>query len=136
MEAGMSDNPSVLILDDEVIVCQRLQEHLEKKSMEVETFTDSQSAIDRLAEKRFDVVVTDLKMKGPSGLDVLQFVRGNSPSTEVIIITGYASMEAAREAEYTGVAGFITKPFQMESVSNLIKKAAKQARKQGGRSEP
>ena len=71
----MTSSPEILILDDEMIVCERLKEHLEKKGFRVEIFNDSQKAIDRLGEKTFAVVVTDLKMKGPSGLDVLQFVR-------------------------------------------------------------
>jgi len=128
----LSQEPSVLILDDEPVVCERLQEHLEKLGLAVEIYTDSQQAIDRLAEKRFSVVVTDLKMKGPTGIDVLRFVRDQSPGTQVIIITGYATMEAAREAEFTGVAGFITKPFQLESIGKLIKKTVAKAGKQKG----
>lgn len=128
----MSRESSVLILDDERVVCERLQEHLEKLGLTVEIYTDSQEAIDRLAEQRFSVVVTDLKMKGPTGLDVLHFVRDHSPGTQVFIITGYATMEAARDAEFSGVAGFITKPFQLDSIGKLISKAAARANKQKG----
>jgi len=74
-------------------------------------------------------------MKGPSGLDVMHFVRENRPGTQVIIITGYASMDAAREAEYSGVIGFVTKPFQLPKVGALVKKAAKKAARRKGGSE-
>jgi DNA-binding NtrC family response regulator len=117
----------ILILDDEALVCERLKEHLDKDGFQTETFTESQVALDRLASKQFDVVVTDLKMKGPSGLDVLHFVRSNSPKTEVILITGYASMEAAREAEFSGVFGFVTKPFKMDDLGRMIRRAADKA---------
>lgn len=123
----------VLVLDDEDMVCERLKSHLEKKGFEVETFTESQSAIDRMVDKTFDVVITDVKMEGPSGLDVLHFVRRESPGTQVIVITGYGSMEAIREAEYGGAFEFINKPFSSKDMEALTLKAAKKARKQGTR---
>ena len=119
----------VMVLDDEEVVCERLKAHLEKKDCRVETFVESQKAIDRLTEKRFDVVITDVKMKGPSGLDVLHFVRRESPSTQVIVITGYGSMENFREAEYGGAFEFINKPFTSRAMEKLTSKAAKKARK-------
>jgi len=130
----MEKGAEVLVLDDEEIVCERLKEHLENSGFQVETFTESQQAIDRLGEKQFDVVVTDLKMEGPSGLDVLHFVRNQMEGTQVIMITGYGSIEAAREADYTGVYKFIHKPFQLEELGKLVKKAAKKAVKLKGRS--
>lgn len=120
----------VLVLDDEEIVCDRVKEHLEKKGFRVETFTQSTKALSRLGEKRFDVVVTDLKMSGPTGLDVLRHVQEHSPATEVIIITAYASIEVANEAEIVGAFGFVCKPFQLEEVHKLVKAAAKKAMKQ------
>ena len=131
----MTNPVEVLVLDDEDIVCERLKGELERSNFYVETFTESQQAIDRLTEKTFDVVVTDLKMEGPTGLDVLRFVRDNSRGTQVIIITGYASMEAAREADYTGVYDFIQKPFQLDKMAAMVKKAAKKAAKLRGRAK-
>jgi len=126
----MTNRTEVLVLDDEAIVCKRLKEYLEKSNVHVEAFTKSQEAIDRLAGKTFDVVITDLKMEGPTtGLDVLHFVRSHTQGTQVIVITGYATMEAAREAEYTGVYDFITKPFRMERIEKMVKKAARKARR-------
>jgi two-component system response regulator AtoC len=121
----------VLVLDDEEVVCERLKAHLEKKGFEVEAFTESQTAIDRMATKSFDVVITDVKMEGPSGLDVLHFVRRENPATQVIVITGYGSIESIREAEYGGAFEFINKPFTSKAIEALTLKAAKKARKQG-----
>ena len=131
----MGTKAEVLVLDDESIVCERLKEHLEKSNFLVETFTESQKAIDRLGQKHFDVVVTDLKMEGPTGLDVLHFIRINAKGTQVIMITGYATIETAREAEFSGVHAFVSKPFRMKDVGALVKKAAKKARRLRGRSE-
>jgi len=88
----------ILILDDEPIVCERLKPALEKSGFEVETYTDSQKVIDRLMEEKFDVLVTDLKMQGPDGIDVLRFAQEHAPATKVIIITGFATVDTAREA--------------------------------------
>ena len=117
----------VMVVDDEEIVCDRLKNHLEKDGFIVETFTVSEEAIAALGGKRYHVVVTDLKMAGPSGLDVLHNVRKQGYSTQVIIMTGYASLEAAREAEAVGAFDFICKPFEMKELSKQIKNAAKRA---------
>jgi pyruvate,water dikinase len=127
-ERAMANRTEVLVLDDEPIVGERLKEFLEKKGMSVETFTDSREALGRLGEKQFQVVVTDLKMKGPSGLEVLLEVKNRRLPTEVIVITGYRSIEAAREAECVGAFGFVDKPFRLEALHDLVAKAAKRSR--------
>ncbi len=123
----MDRNGQVMVIDDEEIVCNRLRDHLKKQGLDVETYTESEKAVARLTEKSFDVVVTDLKMKAPDGLDVLHHVRRTSPATQVIIVTGYATIESEREAEYSGVYGFVSKPFRLEAVGSMVKKAAKKA---------
>jgi len=110
----------ILVVDDEPIVFERLKPALEKVGFYVETHTDSQNAIDRLAEEKFDVVVTDIKMKGPDGLDILHFVKQQSPSTQVVIITGFATVDSAREAMKSGAADFIAKPFKIRQLRDLI----------------
>ena len=110
----------ILVVDDEPIVCERLKPALEKVGFYVETYTESQNAIDRLAEEKFDVVVTDIKMKGPDGLDILHFVKQQSPSTQVVIITGFATVDSAREAMKSGAADFIAKPFKIRQLRDLI----------------
>jgi len=95
----------------------------------VTTFTDSNQALAALEEQRFHVVVTDLKMAGATGLDVLQNVRQRGHPTQVIIITGYGSIEAAREAEAVGAYDFVCKPFELKELTKKVKKAAKRARR-------
>jgi DNA-binding NtrC family response regulator len=122
-------NAEILILDDEPIVGDRLKPALEKCGYTVETLTDSQEAIDRLAQKRYDVLITDLKMSGPSGLDVLRFVKEQSPSTGVIVITGYATAEQATESMKGGAVDFIAKPFRISQLTELVGRTIAQARK-------
>lgn len=123
----MKEPQSVLVIDDEPIVCERLKPVLEKEGFIVETFIQSDQAIERLKEKSFNVVVTDLKMKGPSGMDILSFIKQTSPGTQVIMITGYATFEMNREAEAIGAFDFIAKPFRMKDLAKLVKKATKRS---------
>ncbi len=125
----MSEKIEVLVLDDEPIVCERLKDFLDKKGVLTETFTDSQNALNRIKEKVFDVIVTDLKMEGATGMDVLLTVKKSGYNSEVIIITGYGAFETLREAEIVGVFDYISKPFKMADLFALVKKAAKKAKK-------
>jgi DNA-binding NtrC family response regulator len=124
----MATDIDVMVLDDEPTVCERLKDFFEKNGMKVETFTESSSAVERLAQQRFHVVVTDLKMKGPTGIDVLVAVKNQKLPTEVIVITGYRTMDATRAAECVGAYAFLDKPFHLEQLRDLVKKAAKRAR--------
>ena len=109
------------------IVGERLKEFLEDKGMEVEAFSDSGKALARLKEKNFAVVVTDLKMAGATGMDVLKYVREKQPLAQVILITAYGQMEAVREAEALQAFEIVHKPFQMAELHKIIKKAARRA---------
>lgn len=123
-ERSVRDVKKVAILDDEPIVCERLKPALEKAGFQVETFTESQQLIDRLAQQRFDVLVTDLKLPKPDGLDVMRFVRELYPSTKVIIITGFATVDTAREALKMGAVDFIAKPFKISELRDLVIRVA------------
>ncbi len=116
----MKTKKRVLVLDDEAIVCERLQPALERVGFIVETFTDSQAAVDRVAQERFDIVITDLKMQKPDGLDILRFVREQSLDTKVIVITGFATVETAREALKSGAVDFLAKPFKISQLRDLV----------------
>jgi DNA-binding NtrC family response regulator len=121
----MAGEKNVMVLDDEPIVGERMRPALEKEGFTVEVFTDSAAAIERLQQTRFRVLVTDMKMRGPSGMDVLRFVREQSPTTQVIVITGYATIETNHEAEALGAFHFVAKPFKMKDLVKLVTKAAK-----------
>lgn len=121
----------IMVLDDEPIVGERLKDFLEGKGLSVESYTDSKKAIQRISEKDFDVLVTDYKMDGPNGLDVLRFVNECSPSTQVIVITAYTIMERIRESEALGAFDFVAKPFALSEIHRLVCKAARTKRKRG-----
>jgi DNA-binding NtrC family response regulator len=116
----MTTKKRILVLDDEAIVCERLQPALERVGFIVETFTDSQAAVDRFSRQHFDILITDLKMQKPDGLDVLRFVRDQSADTKVIVITGFATVETAREALKSGAVDFLPKPFKISQLRDLV----------------
>ena len=116
----MSQPKRVLIIDDEAIVCERLRPPLERVGLEVETFTESRSAMERLRQVEFDVLITDLKMPKPDGLEMLKLVREISPRTHVYVITGFPTIDAVREAMKGGAVDFIPKPFKISHLRDLV----------------
>jgi CheY-like chemotaxis protein len=114
----------VMIVDDEPIVGKRLRPALEKHGFEVETFLDPSKALARLQEQEFEIVVTDFRMEELDGIQVLTHVMEKCPNTRVILITGYATVEVAREALVKGAFDFIAKPFKPKDLRAVINKAA------------
>ena len=114
----------ILILDDEPIVGKRLRTALEKSGYAVEVFEDSRVALQRLGEKEFDIIVTDVRMEEVDGIQVLEHVLERSGRTKVIVITGYATVEVAREALAKGAFDFIAKPFKPDDLREVISRAA------------
>ena len=125
----MTTKSTICILDDEPIVGDRLKPEMEDDGYEVEVFTDSESAIKRIQERCFDIFITDLKMEGVDGMGFLEKVKEYCPDSEVIIITGYATIETARESFVRGAYDFIAKPFRISEIREAVKKARRRERK-------
>lgn len=121
----MSKPLEILLLDDEAIVGKRLKPALGKIGCQVEVFQDPALAVKRIAEKEFDIVVTDIYMDGMDGMQVLDLVHKKYPRTKIIMITGYAMISLARESMEKGAFDFIAKPFKPDDLREVIAKAAK-----------
>ena len=119
---GDEQKTKILILDDEPIVIKRLKPALEKSGYDVEAFSRSLEASHRIMEQDFDIVITDLKMEGLDGMEFLTRVKDRSPATEVIVITGFATMETAKESFKKGVFDFLAKPFKLGEIKKLSPK--------------
>jgi len=119
----MGKSLDILILDDEPIVGKRLKSTLTRDGHQVEIFVDPKEAVSRLEQKSFDIVVTDIRMDNMDGIQVLETVTSRSPRTKVIIITGYATLELARESLTKGAFEFIAKPFRLGEIRAAILKA-------------
>ncbi len=120
----------MLIVDDEPIVGDRLKYSFEKEGYEVETFTDGGSALKRLEQQSFDIVITDLKMRGVDGMQVLARVHERYPEALVIVITGFGSIETAVEAMKEGAFDYITKPFRLDDVKSIVRRAGERLKLQ------
>jgi DNA-binding NtrC family response regulator len=127
----MVDPCDILILDDEPIVGERLKPALEKEGHTVEVFVDPKRALQRLEAKEFDIVVTDIRMDEMDGIQVLEMVASKSKQTKVIMITGYATLEVARESLAKGAFDFIAKPFKLKEIREAIRKAVETIQTEG-----
>jgi len=120
----MGGRLEILIVDDEPIVGDRLKSFLVKDGHRVESFTDPAEAIARLEAKQFDIVISDIRMGEIDGIQVMEKVFETSPRIKVIMITGYATLELARESLTKGAFDFIAKPFKLKEIRRTIQKAS------------
>ena len=117
----------IMIIDDEKIVGDMAKISLEEEGYEVETFLKAEPGMKRLREVPFDVVVTDLKMRGMDGLEVLRTVKELHPQTKVIMITAFANLDVAIEAIKGDVFDFFPKPVRIRELKASIRKALEAA---------
>jgi DNA-binding NtrC family response regulator len=113
----------IMVIDDEKIVGDMAKMSLEQEGYLVETFLNAEPALTRLQEQKFDVVVTDLKMKGIDGMEVLRTVKRLYPETRVIMITAFANLDAAIAALRAEVHDFFPKPVKIKELKESIHRA-------------
>jgi DNA-binding NtrC family response regulator len=113
----------ILVVDDDPEMCELLSEVLIGEGFSVLTIKESFEASKVLAREEFDVLITDLQMKGLKGLDLLDETKRVAPLTPVIIMTAFGTIESAIKAMKMGAYDYITKPFQMEEIVLTVKKA-------------
>lgn len=105
---------NILIIDDHDSMREGLEIHLRRRGHRIFAASGGQAGLDLLHESPVDLVITDLKMAKVDGMQVLRTVKETAPETEVLVITGYGTIETAVEAMKLGAADFITKPFSSE----------------------
>ncbi|MGB3398857.1 MAG: sigma-54 dependent transcriptional regulator [Candidatus Deferrimicrobiaceae bacterium] len=113
----------ILIVDDELQILTFLDDLFRTEGWEVQTADSGSSGIDRLEQGRFDIVLTDLKMPGSDGIEVLRTARKLQSDAEVIMMTGYGTVDTAIEAMRAGAFHYLAKPFKAEEVLHLVDKA-------------
>ena len=122
----------ILIIDDHDSMREGLEIHLRRRGHRTLAASGGQAGLDLLAESPVDVVITDLKMARVDGMQVLRRVKEAAPETEVLVITGYGTIETAVEAMKLGAADFITKPFSSEEfgvkIDRLVADRAEKSR--------
>lgn len=118
--AVKAEKTKVMILDDEPIVGERLKVSLERAGFAAEAFSSSADAVRKLQNEHYDILVTDLKMSTPDGMEVLRVAKAANPAIKPVVITGFATKETAREAMQSGAVEFIAKPFKMRQLVELL----------------
>jgi DNA-binding NtrC family response regulator len=113
----------ILIVDDEPIVGERLSTSLRKDGHDVEAYKDPAKALRRVESQAFDIVICDIRMGEIDGLQVMERVLARSPRTRFIMITGYATLELARESLTKGAFDFIAKPFKLGEIRKTVERA-------------
>ena len=115
---------NVLVVDDEPDVRDLLVEYFEERGHRVAAAADGITAKADLERERFDLVVTDLQLPGVDGLGVLQAARAVNPSTIVIVVTGYASLDTAVQAVRLGAYDYLTKPFSLGQIDVIVRRVS------------
>jgi len=132
----LSCSPKLLVVDDDKTARRNMEHVLTRDGYAVTTATDGIEALDCLDVDRFDLVVTDLKMKGVDGMEVLRKAKERDPNVEVIVVSGYATMPTTVETIKKGSYHFLAKPLQLDDLRSTIKKALEQKRMQLGTKGP
>jgi len=118
-----SDKIDILLIDDEKLIVDMLTSFLSKKGFAVTGLTDSRVALEYIENITYDLVLTDLKMPDISGMDIVKAVKATGKDTQIIIFTGYATIDSAIEAIRQGVYDYIKKPFRLEEILFAINRA-------------
>ncbi|MDZ7723782.1 MAG: sigma-54 dependent transcriptional regulator [candidate division KSB1 bacterium] len=113
---------TILVVDDEAVQRETLSGFLENQGHQVLTAVNGEKAIETVQAETVDLVITDMRMPGLSGLDLLKQTKQINPDIEVIVITAYGSVENATRAMKTGAADFITKPIDLDQLKITVDK--------------
>ncbi|MDR3043910.1 MAG: sigma-54 dependent transcriptional regulator [Desulfovibrio sp.] len=113
----------VAIVDDEPVVCKRLSHALFKEGYEVEAFMSARSFLEAMIDRPFDVVFSDMRLPDMDGLELLPRIKALRPETEVVIVTGYGSIQTAIEAMREGAFHYVTKPVNFTEIRAIAKRA-------------
>ncbi len=119
---------TILIVEDKESMAQMLRATLETEGYQCETASDGNEAVSLIKKEAFDLIISDLKLPGKDGLEVLRAAQEEDASLPVIIMTAFGTIETAVQAIKEGAFDFITKPFDMDHLLVLIRRALEQKR--------
>jgi len=117
----------VLVIDDEAAVNNNIRKILSRKGFSVDQAMTKEEALQKIEEKAYRLALLDLKIPGVQGLELLHAIREKSPETLVIIITGYASIETAKESARLGAVDYLPKPFTPDEIREVTENAIRMA---------
>jgi len=113
----------ILVVDDESTICDSVKKILSRKGYEVEKTLNATDAIEKIKKGKFDILITDLMMPQVSGMELLELVKKYYPEIDVLVITGYATIDSAVQATKLGALDYIQKPFTPNELTDRVQKA-------------
>ena len=113
----------ILVIDDELVVCELLSDLLKDRGYLVKYMLSGAEGVREAKQDKFDVIMTDLKLPDMDGINVLGQIIEFDPDSVIIIMTGYPSFETVQSALRQGAYDYVTKPFNIEEISFVIKRA-------------
>ena len=119
----MSDAARILLIEDDAAICLTLPRVLSEEGYQVSTETRGDSGLERARGERFDAVITDLKLPGLNGLELIRELHSSRPRLPLILMTAYGTTETAIEATKSGAYDYLVKPFQIPELLELIERA-------------
>jgi DNA-binding NtrC family response regulator len=125
VKAEAIGRPRVLLMEDEPSLARGLKMVLTKQGYEVDLADTGVRALGSLGMKDFDLLIADLRLPDMDGMEVIRTAKETSPQTQVIVITGYASVPSAVNSMKTGVLDYLAKPFTMDEFIGAVDKAVK-----------
>jgi len=124
----MTIKARIMLVDDETITLKRLRRILEKQGYLVSSYTHPAGALKRMEDSPYDLVVTDMKMPGMDGMKLMIAIKARFPAMEVILMSGYATIDNAIEATREGAFHYLQKPFTPEQFLDIVEKALNRLR--------
>ena len=118
----MSDDPKLLVVDDEAVICQACQRVFSRQGYEVEPSTDARQGLTWALERNYDGILLDIKMPQMDGIQFLEQLRKTKPDVPVMIMTGYPSIPNAAAAVRLGASDYVTKPFTPEEITQSVRR--------------
>ncbi len=118
----MTSPTRILVIDDEQVVCQSCFRILSEEGYAVETTCNGHEGLTKAEQMPYDILIVDLKMPGIGGMEVLQRVRERHPETDVLVITGYSTVETAVQAMKLGAYDYICKPFSPDELALVVQR--------------
>jgi DNA-binding NtrC family response regulator len=113
----------VLLVDDEKEFLEIMTERMKARNIEVTTATSAHQALEIIEKEAFDAIILDFQMPGMDGMDALKAIKAKKPEAQIILLTGYATVEKSVEAMKFGATDFIEKPADLEILAEKIKNA-------------
>ena len=117
------ESKKILVVDDESLMRDFLEETLSRAGYDVDTVPNGNKALNMIGDNSFDLILSDMKMPGISGIELLERLHNENPDIRFIMMTAYGTIETAVEAMKLGAFDYIMKPFSADEIEILVKKA-------------